>query len=142
MHPLVQFPRTDGSRTPYKVFSSDEVYALEQERIFRGPVWSFLALEAEIPNNGDFKSTFIGDTPVVVTRTEDGTPMALEHVSRLLFGVQFHPESILTEAGHRLLGNFLTLAGLRIAQAPAGDRTSDANALLDPADVWWQTEPL
>jgi hypothetical protein len=33
--------------------------------------WSFLALEAEIPNPGDFKSTFVGDTPVVVTRTED-----------------------------------------------------------------------
>lgn len=71
--PLVQFPRTDGSRTPYKVFSSQEVYELEQERIFRGPVWSFLALEAEIPLNGDFKSTFVGDTPVVVTRTEDGS---------------------------------------------------------------------
>jgi anthranilate 1,2-dioxygenase large subunit len=70
--PLVQFPRTDGSRTPYKVFNSQEVYDLEQERIFRGPVWNFLALEAEIPNNGDFKSTFVGDTPVVVTRTEDG----------------------------------------------------------------------
>lgn len=71
--PLVQFPRTDGSRTPYKVFSSQEVYELEQERIFRGPVWSFLGLEAEIPANGDYKSTFIGDTPVVVTRTDDGT---------------------------------------------------------------------
>ncbi|WP_299541096.1 anthranilate 1,2-dioxygenase large subunit AndAc [uncultured Herbaspirillum sp.] len=71
--PLVQFPRTDGARTPYKVFSSKEVYDLEQERIYRGQTWSFLALEAEIPNNGDYKSTFVGDTPVVVTRTEDGT---------------------------------------------------------------------
>jgi anthranilate 1,2-dioxygenase large subunit len=70
---LVRFPREDGSRVPYGVFSSDEVYALEQERIFRGPTWSFLGLEAEIPNPGDFKSTFIGDTPVVVTRAEDGS---------------------------------------------------------------------
>ena len=62
--PLVQFPRNDGSRTPYKVFSSQEVYDLEQERIYRGPVWNFLALEAEIPANGDYKSTFVGDTPV------------------------------------------------------------------------------
>jgi len=46
------------------VFSSQEVYEREQERIFRGPVWSFLGLEAEIPNLGDFKSTFVGDTPV------------------------------------------------------------------------------
>ena len=68
----VRFPRADGSRVPYKVFSSQAVYDREQERIFRGPTWSFVALEAEIPKPGDFKSTFIGDTPVVVTRTEEG----------------------------------------------------------------------
>jgi anthranilate 1,2-dioxygenase large subunit len=70
---LAVFPNTDGSRVPYKVFSSDEIYALEQERIYRGPTWNFLGLEAEIRNPGDFKSTFIGDTPVVMTRAEDGT---------------------------------------------------------------------
>jgi len=69
---LVHFPHPDGSRVPYDVFSSREVYEREQERIFRGPVWSFVALEAEIPQPGDYKSTFVGDTPVVVTRTEDG----------------------------------------------------------------------
>ena len=71
--PLVVFPHADGSRVPYKVFSDEAIYALEQERIYRGPTWSFLALEAEIPHEGDYKSTFIGDTPVVVTRAEDGT---------------------------------------------------------------------
>jgi len=70
---LVNFPRDDGSRVPYKVFSSQEIYELEQERIYRGPNWSFLGLEAEIPRPGDYKSTFIGDTPVVMTRAEDGT---------------------------------------------------------------------
>ncbi|WP_043830656.1 anthranilate 1,2-dioxygenase large subunit AndAc [Muricoccus aerilatus] len=69
---LAVFPRADGSRVPYKVFSDDEIYALEQERIYRGPTWSFLGLEAEIPKVGDYKSTFIGDTPVVMTRAEDG----------------------------------------------------------------------
>ncbi|MCX7371258.1 MAG: aromatic ring-hydroxylating dioxygenase subunit alpha [Alphaproteobacteria bacterium] len=67
------FPRSDGSRVPYSVFSSPEIYALEQERVFRGPTWSFLGLEAEIPKPGDFKSTYIGETPVVMTRAEDGT---------------------------------------------------------------------
>jgi anthranilate 1,2-dioxygenase large subunit len=68
----VRFPQSDGSEVPYEVFSSQEVYAREQERIFRGPVWSFLGLEAELPNVGDFKSTFVGDTPVVVTRAAEG----------------------------------------------------------------------
>jgi anthranilate 1,2-dioxygenase large subunit len=69
---LVYFPREDGSRIPYQVYSSPEVYRLEQERIFRGPIWSFVAMEAELPHPNDFKSTFVGDTPVVVTRDADG----------------------------------------------------------------------
>ena len=70
--PLAVFPNTDGSRVPYKVFSSQEIYEREQERIYRGPTWSFLGFDVEIPKPGDYKSTFIGDTPVVMTRTEDG----------------------------------------------------------------------
>jgi anthranilate 1,2-dioxygenase large subunit len=71
--PLATFPHRDGSRVPYKVFSSQEIYDLEQERIYRGPTWNFLGLEAEIPKPGDYKSTFVGDTPVVMTRAEDGS---------------------------------------------------------------------
>ncbi len=69
----IRFARDDGSRVPYAVFSSPEIYALEQERIYRGPVWSFLGLEAEIPKPGDYKSTFVGDSPVVMTRAENGS---------------------------------------------------------------------
>jgi anthranilate 1,2-dioxygenase large subunit len=69
---LARFPNPDGSRVPYSVFHSPEIAALEQERIFEGPTWSFLGLEAEIPNPGDFKSTFIGAAPVVMTRTPEG----------------------------------------------------------------------
>src|SRR5258706_1126647 len=70
--PLAQFPGADGSRVRYKVFSSPEIYAREQERIYRGATWNFLGIEDEIPKPGDFKSTYIGDTPVVVTRTAEG----------------------------------------------------------------------
>ncbi len=66
------FPRDDGSRIPFAVFSSQAVYDREQERIYRGPTWSFLGLEAEIPSPGDYKSSFIGDSPVVMTRTRAG----------------------------------------------------------------------
>jgi anthranilate synthase component 2 len=48
----------------------------------------------------------------VTAETEDGLIMGLEHTELPLFGVQFHPESIASEHGHRLLGNFLGLAGL------------------------------
>ena len=61
-----------GYRVPYGVFTDPEIYRREQSLIFRGATWNFVALEAEIPNPGDFKSTFIGDTPVIVTRDDDG----------------------------------------------------------------------
>ena len=49
---------------------------------------------------------------IVTARTADGTPMAVRHRKRPIFGVQFHPESVLTDDGHALLRNFLTLAGV------------------------------
>lgn len=46
--------------------------------------------------------------------TEDGLVMAIRHEREPVWGVQFHPESILTDYGYRLLGNFLRAAGLSV----------------------------
>ena len=48
----------------------------------------------------------------VTAETADGIVMAVRHRELAIEGVQFHPESILTEAGHRLVGNFLNLANV------------------------------
>lgn len=48
---------------------------------------------------------------VVTARTSGGVVMGLQHVSAPLFGVQFHPESVLTQGGHRLLANWLAICG-------------------------------
>ncbi|MCR2813021.1 gamma-glutamyl-gamma-aminobutyrate hydrolase family protein [Microbacterium sp. zg.Y1090] len=49
---------------------------------------------------------------VVTSRTPEGVVMGLSHRSLPLQGVQFHPESVLTEGGYRLLGNWLELVGV------------------------------
>tara|TARA_R110002074_G_scaffold373069_2_gene548799 strand:- start:58963 stop:60210 length:1248 start_codon:yes stop_codon:yes gene_type:complete len=68
----LKWPADAGcTAVPYSVFNSEEVYELEQEKIYNGKTWNFLAAEAEIPDKGSFKSTYIGDTPVVVTRGQD-----------------------------------------------------------------------
>ena len=46
----------------------------------------------------------------ITARSEEGEIMGVQHRSHPTYGVQFHPESILTEHGHRLIGNFLSLA--------------------------------
>jgi anthranilate synthase/aminodeoxychorismate synthase-like glutamine amidotransferase len=54
---------------------------------------------------------------IETARTDDGLVMGLRHRVLPIFGVQFHPESIASEHGHRILGNFLAIA--RGANTPA-----------------------
>ena len=70
------WPSSDYSRVPYGVFSDPRIYAEEQELIFRGPVWTNIALEAEIPAPGDYRSSYVGDTPVFAVRGRDGAVRA------------------------------------------------------------------
>jgi anthranilate synthase component 2 len=55
----------------------------------------------------------------VTAETQDGVIMGLEHRTRPIHGLQFHPESIRSEHGLLLLKNFLTLAGVRLNQPEA-----------------------
>lgn len=55
----------------------------------------------------------------VTSRTAGGVIMGVRHVERPVFGVQFHPESVLTEGGYSMLGNWLAVAGLPEAAVTA-----------------------
>jgi anthranilate 1,2-dioxygenase large subunit len=66
------WPKEGNSRVPYRVFSDPDVYRAELDRLFLGPTWQFLVLADELPNPGDYKTSFLGETPVIVTRGEDG----------------------------------------------------------------------
>jgi para-aminobenzoate synthetase component 2 len=54
----------------------------------------------------------VPDTLRVTSRTAGGVIMGIEHTSKPIFGVQFHPESVLTEGGYQMLGNWLESIGL------------------------------
>ena len=63
----------------------------------------------------------------VTARTSGGVIMGLQHVSAPIFGVQFHPESVLTEGGYRMLANWLSIAGLPSARDAANGLTPLVN---------------
>lgn len=71
------WPDDDVSRVPYRVYTDPDLHVREQERIFRGPTWNFLCLEAELPEPGDYKTSFIGDASIIVVRDSDGGINAL-----------------------------------------------------------------
>jgi phenylpropionate dioxygenase-like ring-hydroxylating dioxygenase large terminal subunit len=73
------WPAEGLTRVPYWVYQDEDLYRREQARLFRGATWSFLGLEAELPNPGDWKTTFVGDMPVVVARDAAGELHAFEN---------------------------------------------------------------
>jgi anthranilate 1,2-dioxygenase large subunit len=73
------WPQDGLTRIPYRVFQTDEAYKAEQKLIFQGPSWHYLALEVEVAEPGDFRTTKVGDTPVIVTRDGDGEIYAFEN---------------------------------------------------------------
>ena len=54
----------------------------------------------------------VPDDLIVTSRTAGGVIMGVKHADRPIYGVQFHPESVLTEGGYRMIGNWLAVAGL------------------------------
>lgn len=81
---MLAWPPEDVTRAPYRVMSDAEIYRIERERIFRGPVWHYLCLEAEIPEAGSCRATHVGETPVIVARNKDGAVHAFVNRCSLL----------------------------------------------------------
>ncbi|MDD3420324.1 MAG: aminodeoxychorismate/anthranilate synthase component II [Candidatus Gastranaerophilales bacterium] len=83
-----------------------EIFFDESEPIFDGISQGFLATRYHslVVDEVDF-----GKNIEPIARTLDGVIMALKHKKFCLYGVQFHPEAILTEYGKKLLSNFISL---------------------------------
>ncbi len=67
------------SRVPYAVYADEGIHEQEQARVFRGATWNYLCLDAELPEAGSYRTTHVGETPVVVVRDADGEIYAFEN---------------------------------------------------------------
>jgi para-aminobenzoate synthetase component 2 len=70
----------------------------------------------------------VPDALAVTGTTDSGVIMAMRHRELAVEGVQFHPESVLTEGGHRLLANWLTVCG----DPDAVSRSAGLRPVLQP----------
>ena len=68
------------SRIPFAVYTGEDLHKKELERFFYKKHWSYVGLEAEIPNAGDFKRTVVGERSVIMTRGNDGQIHVVENV--------------------------------------------------------------
>jgi anthranilate 1,2-dioxygenase large subunit len=78
-HPELKWPAEGLAAIPDWIYTNDDIYRREVERIFHGRTWNFVALEAEMPNPGDYKRSYVGPTPVVVSRDTDGSIHVFEN---------------------------------------------------------------
>ncbi len=67
------------TRIPYSLYRDAALPEKEQQRIFRGDTWGYLCLDAELPEPGCYRTTFVGATPVVVVRDGDGEIYSFEN---------------------------------------------------------------
>ena len=72
----------------------------------------------------------IPDELVVTGRTETGIVMAMAHRDLPIHGVQFHPESVLTQGGHRMLANWLRLSGFPVDETLVAELEKTAAAAV------------
>jgi anthranilate 1,2-dioxygenase large subunit/terephthalate 1,2-dioxygenase oxygenase component alpha subunit len=73
------WPGDTLARVPYWVYQDPENYQAELRRIFEGPVWNYVCLESDIEKPGEFRTTFVGEMPVIVVRGEHGEIHAFEN---------------------------------------------------------------
>ena len=70
------------------------------------------------------------DELVVTGRSDSGMVMSMRHVSLPLHGVQFHPESIMTSCGHRIVANWMGCAGFPVNEERVRELENRHNAVL------------
>ena len=78
-HPI-QWERADNSRIPFTVYTQEATHRKELDCFFYHGHWSYVGLEAEIAQPGDFKRTVIGERSVIMTRDLSGAIHVVENV--------------------------------------------------------------
>lgn len=111
---LSRWTRPESSRVPFWAYTDAQLYRQELDKIFYGPHWSYVGLEVEIPNIGDFRLTSIGERQVIMVRD------------------RVAPKDRGTDPGIRVVENRCAHRGVRFCQQPHGN----ARSFVCPYHQW------
>ena len=95
-----------SSRIPFWVYTDAQLYQQELDKIFYGEHWSYVGLEVEIPNTGDFKLSHVGERQVLMVRD------------------RIAPKDRATDTGIRVVENRCAHRGVRFCQTQHGNTRS------------------
>lgn len=66
------WPTGNLTQIPYWLYTDQDVFTREMQRIFCGRSWAYVGLAVELPEPGSFKTTYIGDRSIIVCRNREG----------------------------------------------------------------------
>ncbi len=111
---LSRWTATGSSRVPFWAYTDPGLYQRELDRIFYGAHWCYVGLEAEIPNVGDYRLSWIGERQVILVRD------------------RVAPRERATDHGIRVVENRCAHRGVRFCQQPQGN----ARSFVCPYHQW------
>lgn len=88
---------------------TSKIFVCENSKLFKNLPKSF---DVTRYHSLEVEKSSMPSSLKITAETQDGTIMALEHDALPIYGVQFHPEAILTQYGHELLRNFIEIKPL------------------------------
>jgi salicylate 5-hydroxylase large subunit len=111
---LSRWSRPGASRVPFWAYTDPALYQRELEKIFYGPHWGYVGLEAEVPNVGDYKLAWVGERSVILVRD------------------RVAPRDRGTDHGLRVVENRCAHRGVRFCRQPHGN----ARSFVCPYHQW------
>ncbi|MGC1439143.1 MAG: aromatic ring-hydroxylating dioxygenase subunit alpha [Burkholderiaceae bacterium] len=75
----IRWAKDQFSRVPYRAYTDETLYQRELEKVFYSGHWCYVGLACEVPEPGDFKTTFVGERAVILVRDQDGEIRVVEN---------------------------------------------------------------